>query len=83
MPDILIYSSKRCGYCHAATDLLDRLGLAYREIDVTDDTEKRQEMLQAAHGRRSVPQIFIDGQGIGGYTDLYRYIAENRYISPD
>jgi glutaredoxin 3 len=70
MPAIEIYTKDWCGYCHAAKQMLNRLGLAYTEFDVTHDDRLFQQMLQRAPGRHTVPQIFIDGRGIGGYTDL-------------
>ena len=71
MSEVLIYTKNWCGYCRAAKQLLEKLGLSYREIDVTTDQAGYAEMVQKADGRTSVPQIFIDGEGIGGYTDLY------------
>jgi glutaredoxin 3 len=70
MPDIEIYTKDWCGYCRAAKQLLDRLGYQYRDIDVTHDMETYRVMVQRADGRTSVPQIFLDGTGIGGYTEL-------------
>ena len=69
--DITIYTSPMCGYCHAAKDLLRRRDVAFTEIDVMSDPERRREMTERSGGRRTVPQIFIDGQSIGGFTDLY------------
>ena len=71
MNEVLIYTKNWCGYCRAAKQLLEKLGLSYREIDVTTDQAGYAEMVQKADGRTTVPQIFIDGEGIGGYTDLY------------
>jgi glutaredoxin 3 len=77
--DILIYTKDWCAYCHAAKQLLQELGQDYREVDVTHDSLAYQEMVQLADGRTSVPQIFIDGEGIGGYTELRRLVSENRF----
>tara|TARA_R110000772_G_scaffold64821_1_gene144798 strand:- start:306 stop:512 length:207 start_codon:yes stop_codon:yes gene_type:complete len=52
-----------------AKQLLDRKGVAYTEIRVDLDPEKRQEMMKKSR-QRTVPQIFINGESIGGYTDL-------------
>ena len=73
-----IYTKDWCGYCHAAKSLLKQLNLPYNEIDVTRDHAKYDEMLKISSGRTSVPQIFIDGVGIGGYTDLSRLVREDR-----
>ena len=70
MAKIEIYSSPMCGYCHAAKRLLKKKGVTFTEYDVTFDSKKRQEMTGRADGRTSVPQIFIDGKGIGGSDDL-------------
>jgi glutaredoxin 3 len=70
MPEVLIYTKDWCSYCRAAKELLTRLGLSYTEIDVTHDRERYREMLARSEGRTTVPQIFFDGVGIGGYTDL-------------
>jgi len=69
MSKVQIYSTTWCPYCDAAKSLLETKGVAYDEIDVTDPT-LRMEMMQRAHGRRTVPQIFVGGTHIGGYDDL-------------
>ena len=78
MSEIVVYTKDWCGYCHAAKSLLKQLNLPYKEIDVTRDREQYAQMLKISSGRTSVPQIFIDGVGIGGYTDLSRLVRENR-----
>jgi glutaredoxin 3 len=70
MAKVEIYTSPFCGYCHAAKRLLKERGAAYEEICVMMNGEKRQEMMARAGGRRTVPQIFIDGRHIGGCDDL-------------
>jgi glutaredoxin 3 len=67
---ILVYSTPFCGYCAAAKRLLTAKGAEYTEIDVMMDPERRQEMLAKSGGRRTVPQIFIDGRHIGGFDEL-------------
>ena len=69
MPDIVIYTTNYCGYCMRAKSLLKARGLAFREIDVSRDYDKRQQLV-AETGRRTVPQIFFDGRSIGGYDEL-------------
>ena len=71
MADIEIYSKMWCPYCSRAKGLLDSKGLGYREVDVTVDAPREREMVERS-GRRTVPQIFIDGSAIGGYDDLAR-----------
>ena len=70
MKPVVIYTTPICGFCHAAKRLLDSKGVAYEEIDVMRDAEKKQEMMQLS-GRRTVPQIFIDQAHVGGCDDLY------------
>jgi len=66
---IEIYSSLSCPFCVMAKQLLDRKGVAYTEIRVDLDPTKRQEMMKKSR-QRTVPQIFINDESIGGYTDL-------------
>ena len=69
MAKIEIYTTQFCGYCARAKSLLDGKGAAYDEMDVMMDDKKRTEMRERAK-RTSVPQIFINGQHIGGSDDL-------------
>lgn len=68
-PRIVIYTTTYCGFCRRAEALLDERKLRYEQIDVTDDDEARAQLVERAN-MRTVPVIFIDGQPIGGYTDL-------------
>ena len=70
MQTVEIYTSPLCGYCHAAKRLLTGKGVDFSEIDVLSDPEKRQEMMQRANGRHTVPQIFVGDTHVGGYDDL-------------
>lgn len=69
MAKIVVYSKATCPYCDWAKQLLDEKKLAYTEIRVDLDAEKLAEMQQLS-GRRTVPQIFINDQAIGGFDDL-------------
>ena len=69
MAKIEIYTTPFCGYCARAKSLLERKGAAYEEIDVMMDEKKRAEMRERAK-RTTVPQIFINGQHIGGSDEL-------------
>lgn len=71
MPRIEVYSTNSCPYCRRARALLDRKGADYKLIDVGARPQKRAEMMRRAQGRRTVPQIFIDGVGIGGSDELH------------
>jgi glutaredoxin 3 len=69
-PRILVYTTPFCGYCGAAKRLLKAKGAEFTEIDVMMDSAQRQEMAAKSAGRRTVPQIFIDGRHIGGFDEL-------------
>ena len=69
MPKIEMYTSASCAYCVAAKNLLKSKGLDYSEIRIDTDPARREEML-ARTQRRTVPQIFVNGQHVGGYDDL-------------
>jgi glutaredoxin 3 len=69
MAKIIIYSKANCPYCDWAKELLNNKKQTYTEIRVDLDTAKRDEMIQLS-GRRTVPQIFINDQAIGGFDDL-------------
>ncbi|SDG12371.1 glutaredoxin 3 [Pelagibacterium luteolum] len=69
MIKVEIYTTPTCPYCHAAKALLNDKGVSYDEITVLDP-ELRAAMTQRAHGRRTVPQIFVGTTHVGGYDDL-------------
>ena len=69
MAKIEIYTTPWCGYCARAKSLLERKGAAYQETDVMEDAVKRAEMRERSK-RTTVPQIFINGQHIGGSDEL-------------
>ncbi|MGH7058592.1 MAG: glutaredoxin 3 [Acetobacteraceae bacterium] len=71
MAAVELYTTPFCPYCHRAKALLKRKGVAFTEIDVTMVPGAREEMVTRSGGRRTVPQIFIDGEGIGGSDELY------------
>jgi glutaredoxin 3 len=70
MARIEIFSTPSCPFCVRAKRLLDERGLAYEDTDVSGDAELRARVMQRSGGRRTVPQIFIDGRSIGGYEEL-------------
>jgi glutaredoxin 3 len=71
MVPITIYTRGWCPYCTAAKRLLGQKGAVYTEIDIEAKAGARQEMVQKARGRTSVPQVFIGERHVGGYDDLY------------
>lgn len=71
MPTVEIYTKATCPYCLRAKSLLQRKGVEIHEIGVDFGGERRQEMIERAGGRMTVPQIFIDGKHVGGCDDLF------------
>ena len=71
MAHVEIYTTMLCPYCWRAKKLLEDRGAALQEVDVMCDGNLRNEMRTRAGGRTSVPQIFINGQHVGGCDELY------------
>ena len=69
MAHIEIFSGPQCGYCRRAKALLDGKGLVYTDRDISEDPN-RQELLRRLPRARAIPQIFVDGEHIGGFEDL-------------
>ncbi|WP_066700860.1 glutaredoxin 3 [Sphingobium amiense] len=78
MANVEIYTKAWCGYCARAKKLLDSKGIDYQDYDITMGGPKREEMLERAPGRTTVPQIFIDGRHVGGSDDLMQLDREGR-----
>jgi len=70
MAEVELYTAPFCPYCTRARVLLERKGAAFIDIDITEEPGRRAEMVRRAGGRTSVPQIFIDGEHIGGSDEL-------------
>jgi len=70
MKDVTLYSTKICPYCRQAEKFLTDKGVAFENIDVTDDEAMREKLIELSGGRRTVPQIFIGGEAIGGFSDM-------------
>ena len=75
MADIVIYTSAFCGYCARAKRLLKEKGADFNEIGVDMNPSLRDEMMEKAGGRYTVPQIFINGRHVGGCDDLHELDA--------
>ena len=71
MAKVEIYTKTFCGFCVRARHLLQSKGVAFDEYVIDGGGPKREEMIQRANGRTTVPQIFIDGRHVGGCNDLY------------
>ncbi len=75
MPHIEVYSTPNCPFCVSAKALLKSKNLNFQEIDVSDDIESLKKMVRLS-GLRSVPQIFINKQSIGGFDELSQMNAK-------
>lgn len=78
MPHVIIYTTRSCPYCIAAKRLLTQKSVSFEEISVEGDLIARVKMIALAGGRRTVPQIFIDGRHVGGCDDLYELETNGR-----
>ena len=81
MKNVEIYTGPLCAFCNFAKALLDKKGISYKEIFIGDDTNKMEEMIKKSNGMRTVPQIFIDGQHIGGNDKLLALEREGKLNS--
>jgi glutaredoxin 3 len=77
MAEVEIYTTNYCTYCFRAKRLLQKKNVNFREIDVSNDPEKRQWLVQTT-GQMTVPQIFINGKSVGGSDDLYALDRDGR-----
>lgn len=77
MARVQMYTTRWCGYCVRAKTLLQSKGIPFEEIHLDEDANFRQR-LQELTGGWTVPQILIDGEPIGGYTELWRLDREGR-----
>ncbi len=66
-----IYTRRFCGYCVRAKQLLDEKGIDYVEMSIDADSEMHQNMIQRSAGGTTVPQVFINGQPVGGCMELF------------
>ena len=80
MKKITIYTGPFCNYCDAAKKLLTRNNATYVEIDIGKVDGAIEEMIKKANGKKTIPQIFIDDQHIGGYDEVRALEKENKLI---
>ena len=78
MTQIIIYTTSWCGYCHAAKNLLEQKKLPYEEISVDNDPDFRNRMYKLS-GRTTVPQVFINGESVGGFQELSLLVESENY----
>ena len=77
MADVVIYRTNYCPYCDMAERLLENMGVDFEEVDVTNDPETRRELVDRT-GRKTVPQVFINGESVGGFDSLRALKSEGK-----
>jgi|TARA_Y100000289_G_scaffold37734_1_gene37167 glutaredoxin 3 len=70
MKEVIVYSKNMCGYCVQAKNWLKNKGIEYKEINIEEQPEAREFVISEGH--RTMPQIYIDGKSMGGYTELVK-----------
>ena len=70
MKSIIMYTGPMCNFCDAAKRLFARNNISFKEIDISTKDGLRDEMIQKANGKRTIPQIFFDDYHVGGYVEL-------------
>ena len=81
MKNVEIYTGPLCAFCDRAKALLNKKGVSFKEINLASDASKMEEMIKKSNGMRTVPQIFIDGQHIGGNDKLHALEREGKLNS--
>ena len=81
MKKVEIYTWQYCPFCIRAKSLLNKKNIEFTEYKIDGDESAREKMSIRADGRKSLPQIFIDNNGIGGCDDLYQLEEENKLDS--
>ncbi len=70
MPRVTVYSAANCAFCSRAKTMLEKWDIDYDEVRIDGDNAAMKQFIDATNGARTVPQIIIDGQPIGGFTEL-------------
>ena len=78
MKKVVIYTGDRCIHCVWAMDLLNQKNIKFAEYNIAKDLEKREEMLKKSNGAKTVPQIFIGEQHVGGNVELQALEKEGK-----
>ena len=81
MKNVEIYTGPLCAFCDRAKALLNKKGVSFKEINLASDINKMDEMIKKTNGMKTVPQIFIDGQYIGGNDRLQTLENEGKLNS--
>lgn len=78
MKEVRIYTARYCPYCASAKSLLKRKGVPFTEVDIGGNWERRDEMIERADGRVTVPQVFIGDFHVGGHEELQTLDREGK-----
>ena len=81
MKNVEMYTGPLCAFCDRAKALLNRKGVSFKEINLASDPNKMDEIIKKTNGMKTVPQIFIDGQHIGGNDKLQALENEGKLNS--
>lgn len=72
----IVWSKDPCPFCDRAKDLLKSRGIEFEERNITNGTWTKEQLMESVPGARSVPQIFINHQHVGGFNELVKYLEE-------
>jgi len=81
MSNTIVWSRDMCPYCDQAKALLKSSGIAFEERNITGGDWTKEQLLEAVPGARTVPQIFVHGEYVGGYDDLRKYYEDHNMFS--
>jgi glutaredoxin 3 len=71
MKPVTLYSTPSCGYCLVLRRLLADKGVAFEDVDLRAEPERRAEMVALAKGAFTVPQLFVGGEHVGGFSEVW------------
>ena len=77
--NIIVYSKDNCVWCDRAKNLLDSVEFSFKEIDLSNDNDRREFYKKVGEGVSTVPQIYIDNERIGGFPQLVNWFEENGF----
>jgi len=77
----IVWSMNGCPYCDKAKALLENNGIKYEERNIMSEEWSKEQLLEAVPGARTVPQIFLNGEYVGGYNELYNYYEDHNMFT--
>lgn len=81
MTDTIVWSKAQCPYCDMAKNLLKRSGIKFEERNISGDDWSKEQLLEAVPGAKTVPQIFVHGEYVGGFNELEKYYEDHNMFS--